>query len=52
MLSKHSELFTESYEGMKGLEVHITMKGDAKPIFVKARRVPCALKEQVEKELV
>ena len=41
-----------SNEGMKGLEAHITMKGDAKPIlFVKARRVPYALKEQVEKEL-
>ena len=51
LLSKHSELFTESYEGIKGLEAHITMKGDAKPIFVKARRVPYALKEQVEKEL-
>ena len=51
LLSKHSELFAESYEGMKGLEAHITMKGDAKPIFVKGRRVPYALKEQVEKEL-
>ena len=51
LLSKHSKLFTESYEGMKGLEAHITMKGDAKPIFVKARRVQYALKEQVEKEL-
>ena len=27
------------------------MKGDVKPISVKARRVPYALKEQVEKEL-
>ena len=51
LLSKHSELFTESYEGMKGLEAHITMRGDAKPVFVKARRVPYALKEQVEREL-
>ena len=51
LLSKHSELFTESYEGMKGLEAHITMKSDVKPVFVKARRVPYALKEQVEKEL-
>ena len=46
-----SELLTDSYEGMKGLETHITMKSDAKPVFVKARRVPYALKEQVEKEL-
>ena len=51
LLSKHSELFRESYEGVKGLEAHITMKGDAKPTFVKARGVPYALKEQVEKEL-
>ena len=51
MLSNHGELFTGSYEGMKGLEAHITMKGDAKPTFVKVRRVPYALKEQVEKEL-
>ena len=51
LLSKQSELFTDNYEGMKGLEAHITMKSDAKPIFVRARRVPYALKEQVEKEL-
>ena len=51
LLSKHRELFTESYEGMKGLEAHITMKDNVKPVFAKARRVPYILKEQVEKEL-
>ena len=51
LLSKQSKLFTDNYEGMKGLEAHITMKSDAKPIFVKARRVPYALKEQVELDL-
>jgi len=51
LLSKHSELFTESYEGEKGLEAHITMRGDARPVFVKARKVPYALQEQVEREL-
>ena len=51
LLSKHSELFTESYEGMKGLEAHITTRGDARPVFVKARRVPYALNEQIEREL-
>ena len=34
---------------MKGLEAHITMKSNIKLIFVKARRVPYALKAQVEK---
>ena len=36
---------------MRGLEAHITMRGDARPVFVKARRVPYALKEQVERDL-
>ena len=35
LLAKHSELFKDSYEGMKGLEAHITLKDGAKPIFVK-----------------
>ena len=50
LLSKYHELFSDSYEGMKGLEAHITMKSDEKPVFVKARQVPYALKVQVEKE--
>ena len=51
LLSKHSELFAESYEGMRGLEAHITMRDDARPVFVKVPRVPYALKEQVKREL-
>ena len=51
LLSKYHELFTDSYEGMKGVEAHISMKSNVKPIFVKARPVPYALKVQVEKEL-
>ena len=51
LLSKYPELFTDSYEGMNRLEAHITMKGNVNLIFVKAHRVPYALKVQVEKEL-
>ena len=40
LLAKHSELFKDSYECMKALEAHITMKDGAKPIFIKPRRVP------------
>ena len=51
LLKHDSDLFEDSYEGMKGLEAHITMKGGAKPIFVKPHRVPYALKDEVERTL-
>ena len=51
LLAKHSALFKDSYEGMKGLEVHVTIKDGAKPNFIKPRRIPYALKDEVDKEL-
>jgi len=51
LLAKHSDLFEDSYEGIKGLEARITMKDGAKPIFIKPHRVPHALKDEVEREL-
>ena len=35
LLSKHSELFEDSYQCMKGFEAYITMKDGAKPVFAK-----------------
>ena len=37
--------------GMKGLEAHTIMRGDAQPAFKEARRVPYSLKKQVENEV-
>ena len=34
LLVKHSELFKDSYEGMKGMEAHITMKDSASPYLL------------------
>ena len=51
LLAKHSNLFEDSYDGLVGLEAHITIKDGAKPVFFKPRKVPYALKEAVEKEL-
>ena len=51
LLAKHKSMFDDSYEGMKVFEAHITIRGDAKPVFLPPRRVPYALKDQVEKEL-
>jgi hypothetical protein len=44
-------MFKDSYEGMKRFEAHITMKDGARPVFVKPRKVPYALKEAVEAKL-
>ncbi len=51
LLSKYKRIFEDSYEGMKGFEAHITMKEGVRPVFVKPRKVPYALKEAVETEL-
>ena len=51
LISGHKVLFEDSYEGLQGLEAHITIKEGAKPIFYKPRKVPYALKDAVESEL-
>ena len=51
LLSKYKSIFEDSYEGMKGFEAHIAMKESVRPVFVKPRKVPYALKEAVETEL-
>ena len=51
LLSKYENMFKDSYEGMKRFEAHITMKDGARPVFVKPRKVPYALKEAVEAKL-
>ncbi len=51
LLSKYKSIFEDSYEGMKGFEAHITLKEGVRPVFVKPRKVPYALKEAVETEL-
>ena len=46
-----AELVNCLLRGMKGLEAHFILKGNVQPTFKKARRVLCALQEQVENEL-
>ncbi|CAB3983485.1 Hypothetical predicted protein [Paramuricea clavata] len=48
---KIEDLHRRDTTGMKGFEAHITMKDGARPVFVKPRKVPSALKEAVEAEL-
>lgn len=51
ILAKHSSLFTEELGCLKGMEVKLNIKPNATPKIFKARTVPLALKEKVEKEL-
>ncbi|MEW8341158.1 MAG: reverse transcriptase family protein [Candidatus Thiodiazotropha taylori] len=49
--SEFKDVFQKNSMPIQGFKAHITMKENAKPVFHKARSVPYALKETVEKEL-
>lgn len=50
-LKKYQNVFSESYGKIKSLQARLYLKDGAKPKFVRARRVPFALMEAVEKQL-
>ncbi|XP_049517164.1 uncharacterized protein LOC125942945 [Dermacentor silvarum] len=49
--SRFSEVFRSDLPGFNGPPVHIELKDDAKPTFLKSRTVPLALKDDVAKEV-
>ena len=51
LLQKYSQIFTAESGKVKGMKASLTLKENAQPKFCKARPVPYALKERVEKEL-
>ncbi|MCG8113098.1 MAG: RNase H-like domain-containing protein [Candidatus Thiodiazotropha taylori] len=51
ILQKYNSVFTAETGIVKGIKATLTMKENAQPKFCKARPVPYALKEKVEKEL-
>ncbi|XP_058880316.1 uncharacterized protein K02A2.6-like [Acipenser ruthenus] len=51
VIEKHQKVFQEGPGTIKNFKAKIRTRPDAKPIFHKARPVPYALKEAVEKEL-
>lgn len=50
-MTKHKEVFKEGLGTYRGLPVAIHLKEGATPKFLKARSVPFAIKERVEKEI-
>lgn len=51
ILENHKALFRDELGKLKGYQVHIDIKPDAKPKFCKPRQVPLALKSKVEESL-
>ena len=51
VLDKYSSLFSEGYGTVKDFKAQINLKENVQPKFCKARTVPFALKEAVDKEL-
>ena len=51
ILNKYGEVFEDKTGTLKDTLVHIKMKKDATPRFHKARQIPYALKNRVDKEL-
>ena len=49
VLSQHKEVFKSETGTLKGFEVELTVDPDCKPKFCKARPVPYALNEKIEK---
>ena len=51
LLYKYDELFKEELGTMRGVNAKLSMKEDATPKFCRARPVPYALREAIEKDL-
>ncbi|XP_046555656.1 uncharacterized protein K02A2.6-like [Haliotis rubra] len=51
IVDKYPTLFSEGLGTFKGVEAKIYVEAEVKPLYFKARPVPYALKEKIEKEL-
>ena len=51
LLEKHSGVFKDELGSVKGVQVHIHVKADATPRFLRSRPVPYSLRQKVESEL-
>ena len=51
VLSEFTEVFDGRLGELKGHRVHIQLKPDARPRFIKARPVPYAIRDEIGREL-
>jgi hypothetical protein len=50
-MQKYPSVFDKSIGKIEGIEAHLILKENAKPIFIKHRTMPFSLRDPVEKEL-
>uniref|UniRef100_A0A182PX69 RT_RNaseH_2 domain-containing protein n=1 Tax=Anopheles epiroticus TaxID=199890 RepID=A0A182PX69_9DIPT len=51
ILQKYGEIFDKNLGKISGVKAHLTLKENAQPVFMKARRVPFNLIDAVDREL-
>lgn len=51
IINEFSSIFEEKVGRVPGFQISLPLRPDAKPVFAKARTVPYALRERVEREL-
>lgn len=51
ILEKYRNIRSSEFAAIKDIQVHLKLKKDASPVFVRARSVPFKLQMMVEKEL-
>lgn len=51
MTSRFAEVFGSDLPGFNGPPVHIELQDNARPVFLKSRPVPLALKDDVAEEV-
>lgn len=50
-MQKYPSVFDKSIGKIEGIQAHLTLKENAKPVFIKNRTMPFSLRDPVEKEL-
>ena len=51
IMEKHVEVFRDELGSMKDITVKLQLKADSKPVFMKARPVPYAIRAKVEADM-
>jgi len=51
LLEKYPNVTREDFTPIKNIKVHLNLKANAQPVFLRSRQVPFQIKNKVENEL-